>query len=366
MLPLFFLIGIIFAPIGGVLLYASAQVQMIQLDYTQCSADAPTDGFGTLPSDKIDTQFKSSSNSSKVSAMWKRENISVSYDGVAVPGGVYKCSLQFDIPETMGPPVLFYYHLTNFYQNHRRYVNSFVDTQLSGKTFTRDSIKDSDCDPLDVDGDGDSGKPYYPCGLIANSLFNDTFSSPVLLNVQGGSSNNETYVMQNSSNIAWSSDRALYGKFPASMSYDQVAVPPNWVHRFPHGYTDANPPPDLSTDEAFMVWMRTAGLPTFSKLAQRNDTVAMSAGTYQVDILDCEFGSTLNGTSDDPTILTAQSSRWRPSTAPSPSSCPPAPSWAAATPSWASPTLSSAASASSSASSSSSPTSSTQGASLSF
>lgn len=292
-LPLFFLIGLIFAPIGGVLIYASAQVQMIQLDYTKCSADAPTDAFGTLPSSNIDTQFKSSSNSSKVSAMWKRENISVAYDGVDVPGGVYKCSLQFDIPESMGPPVLFYYHLTNFYQNHRRYVNSFVDTQLSGKSFTAGSIKDSDCSPMDVD---DDGKPYYPCGLIANSLFNDTFSSPVLLNVQGGSSNNETYVMQNSSNIAWSSDKALYGNFPSSMSYSDVAVPPNWVHRFPNGYTDSNPPPNLSTDEAFMVWMRTAGLPTFSKLAQRNDTAAMSAGTYQVDILDFFPVATFHGT----------------------------------------------------------------------
>jgi hypothetical protein len=37
-----------------------------------------------------------------------------------------------------------------------------------------------------------------------------------------------------------------------------------------------------------MVWMRTAGLPTFSKLYQRNDTVAMTSGTYEIIINDSE------------------------------------------------------------------------------
>ncbi|CAK7204097.1 alkylphosphocholine resistance protein lem3 [Sporothrix eucalyptigena] len=281
-LPLFFAIGIIFAPIGGVLLYVSAQVQMIQLEYTNCATQAPTTGFEAMPSSAVSMQFKSSSNATKASAMWKRTPINVTYDGVQVPGEINMCSLQFDIPESMGPPVLFYYHLTNFYQNHRRYVNSFYDKQLKGDVVSNQDVKGSSCDPLEVNG---TGSAYYPCGLIANSLFNDTFSSPILLNVQDGSSDNETYVMQNQTNIAWSSDKALYGNFPSSVSYSDVSPPPNWIHRYPNGYTESNPPPDLSTDEAFMVWMRTAGLPTFSKLAQRNDTAAMRSGTYQLDII---------------------------------------------------------------------------------
>ena len=43
--------------------------------------------------------------------------------------------------------------------------------------------------------------------------------------------------------------------------------------------------PDLVNDEAFQVWMRLAGLPTFSKLVQRNDTAPMLAGTYTLDIV---------------------------------------------------------------------------------
>jgi hypothetical protein len=30
-------------------------------------------------------------------------------------------------------------------------------------------------------------------------------------------------------------------------------------------------------------------LPTFSKLARRNDDIAMKVGRYQVDVYDCEY-----------------------------------------------------------------------------
>lgn len=83
--------------------------------------------------------------------------------------------------------------------------------------------------------------------------------------------------------IAWESDKALYG--PTKYSVDKIAVPPNWVLRWPNGtYTEQNPPPNLETEEEFQVWMRTAGLPTFSKLALRNDNEPMTAGMYQVNI----------------------------------------------------------------------------------
>jgi LEM3 (ligand-effect modulator 3) family / CDC50 family len=54
--------------------------------------------------------------------------------------------------------------------------------------------------------------------------------------------------------------------------------------QYPNGYTDAQPIPDLSSFYELQVWMRTAGLPTFSKLALRNPNEIMKAGTYQVDI----------------------------------------------------------------------------------
>ena len=60
-----------------------------------------------------------------------------------------------------------YYALTNFYQNHRRYVKSRDDNQLLGYINTEPS---SDCDPF-VKEAKDKKQVYIPCGAIANSMF---------------------------------------------------------------------------------------------------------------------------------------------------------------------------------------------------
>ncbi|KAE8444776.1 hypothetical protein EG329_014236 [Mollisiaceae sp. DMI_Dod_QoI] len=283
-LPLFFAIGIIFAPIGGGLLYASAQVQEIILDYTRCYSDAPDyPATATMPSHLVHLSFNkdSSNNGQPDPPSWTKKTINYTYhEGVVVP--TVQCTLNFTIPNNMAPPVLFYYRLSNFYQNHRRYAKSFNNDQLSGKAVSPSDIDGSDCTPLTTEVVDGIRKPYYPCGLAANSLFNDTFYNPVLLNVPGGSSSdNRTYVMQNNTDISWSSDKELYG--PSKYNWSEVIVPPNWVLRYPNNYSD-DYHPDLVNDEAFQVWMRLAGLPTFSKLAQRNDHDVMEAGTYTVDI----------------------------------------------------------------------------------
>lgn len=193
------------------------------------------------------------------------------------------CTLQFSIPNDIGPPVYLYYRLTNFYQNHRRYVKSLDTDQLKGNFLSNDTISGSACNPLKTDH---NGKAYYPCGLIANSIFNDTINSPVAVNSAGGQTSQQ-YRMTNDS-IAWSSDAELYKK--TKYTNEQVSPPPNWAVRYPDGYTDENPIPDLSKYEEFQVWMRTAGLPTFSKLALRNDDETMTAGIYQMDIYDCKCG----------------------------------------------------------------------------
>ena len=198
------------------------------------------------------------------------------------------CRLQFTLPNDIGPPVLLYYRLTNFYQNHRRYVKSLDTDQLRGHNLDNKTISNSACNPIRINPA--NGKAYYPCGLIANSLFNDTIRQPVLTNppnqTQGSS---ETYAMSNSS-IAWSSDAGLYEK--TKYTFDQVSPPPNWAKRYPNGEYTADGPTqlvDLSTYEEFQVWMRTAGLPTFSKLALRNDNDSMKAGTYELEIYDCKI-----------------------------------------------------------------------------
>lgn len=149
--------------------------------------------------------------------------------------------------------------------------------QLKGKAVKNATINGGTCDPLTLD---DSGKAYYPCGLIANSMFNDTISSPVFVNPRGGQA--EPYNMTNKG-IAWDSDKELIKKTEYELG--AVAPPPNWQNRY--NYSQAIP--NLHQDEEFMVWMRTAALPTFSKLSRRNDNQSMASGRYQLDISDREL-----------------------------------------------------------------------------
>lgn len=185
---------------------------------------------------------------------------------------------MFEIPESMGPPVFMYYRLTNFYQNHRRYVQSLSLDQLKGTAVSNSTIKSSTCSPLAIDDK--TQKAIYPCGLIANSMFNDSISEPKLLS--GDQSSTGTYNMTKKG-IAWSSDKELYKQTKYSQ-YDVVA-PPNWADK---NY-EKDGIPNLHEDEDFMVWMRTAGLPSFSKMSRRNDDTAMEKGTYQLDITDRMF-----------------------------------------------------------------------------
>lgn len=261
-------------------------MQEISIEYQDCHTDAPIyPTFSPIPSSHVTSYFKN--NTRPVSAQWSRNTTMVNY-GPGADVNTTVCKLQFFLPDDIGPHVFFYYRLTNFYQNHRRYVKSFDQAQLMGTMRDNSSISNSDCSPLTVDAE--TGKAYYPCGLIANSIFNDTFFSPVLLNPSGSNAGNQTYNMTNKG-IAWESDQDLYK--PTAYTVDQVTPPPNWRLRYPT-YNASFPLPSLQTLEEFHVWMRTAGLPTFSKLALRNDDDVMTSGTYELDIYDCTFDESFN------------------------------------------------------------------------
>lgn len=293
-----------FAPIGGLLIWASSKVQEISIDYSTCFQDAPQCPAGStqpsaqdatrfIPNNKVTTYFKNSTNrGERPTWCYTNTTTSLTYGGQRDFESTV-CHIQFQIPDTLSPPVLLYYQLTNFYQNHRRYVKSFDQQQLAGAARSASAINSSNCSPLQGEVDSSDGrwKPYYPCGLIANSRFNDTILSPVQLDVSGSNANNQTYHMM-TNNTAWSSDAALYQE--TQYNYGEVLPPPNWRSVYPvYNDTTEFAFPDLHEDDSFQVWMRTAGLPTFSKLIRRNDTQEMPAGRYQVDIYDCEFANEL-------------------------------------------------------------------------
>jgi hypothetical protein len=199
---------------------------------------------------------------------------SFSNDSSRAVGERAQCRIQFEVPYDLGPGVFLYYKLTGYYQNHRRYVQSFDADQLRGKKRISKDLDNGNCKPIT----SRDGKPYYPCGLIANSLFNDTFPSVVLLNSAGGAANS-TYPFSEK-NIAWHGIAKNYQNKPDwPESPSDVLPPPNWAEKYPDGYTEW---PALADDEHFQVWMRVAALPTFRKLWARNDDDVMKAGSYEV------------------------------------------------------------------------------------
>lgn len=238
------------------------------------------------------------------------------------------CILSFtftqDIPEATKVNV--FYQLTNFYQNHRRYVKSRSDPQVGGQ-FVAASTLSTSCDPSGS-FKAPNGLIFAPCGLIATSYFNDAF----FVKTFNGNPATSTSVYMNENNIAWATDMSTKFKNPTNPSdpanpnqplnnwgtyqylwqtYDQMSCYDNisgnrvscmtWANIVGNGtfgegcakcnpgstarYEGGIPPPGGPNvfdpaagvvgnatapfgfrDEHFVVWMRTAGLPQFRKL----------------------------------------------------------------------------------------------------
>jgi hypothetical protein len=138
-------------------------VTELTIDYTHCEDQTPA--TATTDSGAF---HDVSSYSYRLSA----DHTSASYNPpkYAYIKSSNSCTIQFEVPYDIGPKVLLYYRLSNFFQNHRRYVKSLDSDQLQGKyRSAADLNKSGDCKPLATDS---NGKVIYPCGLVANSQFN--------------------------------------------------------------------------------------------------------------------------------------------------------------------------------------------------
>lgn len=231
-----------------------------------------------------------------------------------------KLETSFTITETMKAPVYLYYKLTNFYQNHRRFAKSRSDKQLTGSDVDSGSM--SDAAPLihpgeyfDAEGtrlniDGVSTRygdmVYNPAGLVAWSMFNDSFvlyamndTTPTLICNTSNFDRHTNFPLEpmgcHKKGIAWSTDvdakyktpflgarqwtarRSLYGA--PELATDNAYFENGWYA------SEAGHQVPVTTDEDFMVWMRTASLPTFRKLLRVID-VDLLPGEYRMEIID--------------------------------------------------------------------------------
>ncbi|KAF9918478.1 hypothetical protein BX616_008578 [Lobosporangium transversale] len=273
-LPTYFIIGILFAPLGGLLVWRNNQVSELSFEYTACK-DAMTK---TVVPESTFVHSSAVGQFDKPTYMILRDqnqSVSSPIDNSAEPYvyTVQRCSVQVTIPVDLQPPVMLYYKLTNFYQNHRKYTKSLDHKQLSGEASSLEEIRSrKGCPPSD--------ELIYPCGFIANSMFNDTISDLFQVASEG---HGVIYAFEHTG-IALAADKGKYGKTKYT-DFTTVRPPPYWAGRWPGGeYSTIFPPPDLSTDEHFQVWMRTSGWPTFLKPYGRNDKDILRAGDYQMSI----------------------------------------------------------------------------------
>lgn len=269
------------------------QVREMHIDYTNCHEIDAFDELQVMPPENVSKRFKASSAGQPVD-QWKRSNKTLTFDGVVK--NYTLCTIEFFLPEDLQPPVYYYYRLANFHQNHRQYILSRHGDQLKGSPSSLRSVKGSDCAPLGTqkaDG-GQEESIIYPCGMIANTYFNDTFAAPLRLPTTDGSNQTRSYNMT-SRGIASPIDKLLYQpsryEIPSQGSTNStvnIVPPPAWAERFPNGYHSGNMF-NPAEDESFMVWMRTAAGLNFAKLAMRNDEEVMERGMYHLEAVSRMF-----------------------------------------------------------------------------
>ncbi|CAJ0931272.1 unnamed protein product, partial [Mesorhabditis belari] len=242
-IPAVFCVGIVFIPIGVALYLASSGVEEFRVDYSQkCTIGQP-------------------------------------------------CTVPITIEKDMEGKVFFYYFLSNYYQNHRRYVKSRNDQQYMGNY---DST--TDCEPFDKMSMPDgTEKKILPCGAIANSMFND--------NVAGIPAN--TNVTMTTDGVIWEVDEQRKFKNPSSdwkdgdcTPFQNYTKPPNWpvpICQMHGGMQNVD----------FIVWMRTAALPSFRKLHRilqpdglGHFTNGLPKGSYRLQVQNNYPVSTFGGTKE--------------------------------------------------------------------
>lgn len=183
------------------------------------------------------------------------------------------CTITMEIDKLMTPPIYVYYQLGNYFQNHRRYVKSKSERQLRGLPPSSSEL--NDCKPQDTA----NGQVIIPCGLIAWSLFNDSFD----FSIDDFSSDNGT-IFINKTAISWKSDREERFNntvFPTNFPNNNRTTLAN-ASQIGGASLDENLP--LNRHEDLMVWMRTAALPTFRKIYGRIETDLVPGTRLTVNI----------------------------------------------------------------------------------
>merc|ERR1712223_309509 len=167
-------------------------------------------------------------------------------------------------------PILIYYYIENFHQNHRGYEDDRDDKQLAGR-----AIEGADC--------ANNTRNVQPCGFAANTMFTDE-----ILHIKDASGNSQVKggrtAMRNpklKEDLSYSMEKYAYAAPKNSSGTQKPKKPELWTEEMHDNYL-AN---GFSFMEDFKVWMRLAPLPKFRKLWYRMGDQMDKLDKGTIDIL---------------------------------------------------------------------------------
>lgn len=265
----FFIFFLIFLILGILILYQSSTIKSVSIRYdniSECNKyydliypdeNYQSNKLAFEKDNEIYTSDKIINLNDKVLEIKKIR------DSLGITLKYSQCLIQVTLFETFKAPVYIYYELNNFYQNHRKFINSYSIKQLKGELLSTDDINEN-CSPIvtvkdlgiktTIGGNVlEDSAPANPCGLYPRSFFNDTYE---LYSIK--KENKKIFI--NETGIAYKSDKT--NRFKAPINYENI----QWLN---------------VTDEHFMVWMRPAGTNNFKKLWGRIDE-DMHPGNYSL------------------------------------------------------------------------------------
>lgn len=167
------------------------------------------------------------------------KEIKVRYDKLCY--NLMVCPIQIHINDKMTKPIMIYYQLDDFSQNHRIYMDSKSEKQLKGEQVSKEDLeKSGECENKllnkDIGNNNLNGDDVaVPCGLIADSYFRDNFTD---WKIDGKD------IYPKITDIAYKSDIKKYGNTP----YEETT---HWTE---------------IKDEHFMIWLRPSPFPNPRKI----------------------------------------------------------------------------------------------------
>lgn len=207
----FVLMGLIFTPIGAALLVISRNNFESIVVY-----------------DNLALQQEAASTGESSPCLVDQMNLG--YMRIQATNGLTpKCIITFTFTKDVSlvgddAELFLYYELTNFFQNHRRYVQSRSDSQLRNEVniprggSPTETLR-QECDPTQSLIFKNTSLIYFPCGLIATSYFNEGIQL--------------AYYESNGSTFNWTNGQAEPGTTPPfSLVTTNIAWDTDLAQRF--------------------------------------------------------------------------------------------------------------------------------------